>query len=330
MKKYTCSIADNVSFSSEDIQRLKKLVNVVFTYDKSRVLTTEKELIKNIGVAEIAITDTLVSLTDKLIKSCPNLKLLVRSGTSSEGLSFPLLQSKLPICTVDDYASESTAEFVFAQILELNRQVYSINQYVKLGGQDVYEIQGEEIAGKTMGIIGAGAVAKSIMPIAKGFGLNLRIYTKNPNKKRAVKLRIEKFNTLNEVLSQSDIIVCAVRLDPTVYHDSNFLIDKSEFDIVKKNCLLINISDSLNTINLIELQKSLLGKKIKGAAIDLHPSSIEEKFGIEGLKLIRLPNILVTHNSAFSTKESIRRLKKNTIDIVEQFVNHRPLKTLNV
>ncbi|MDD3647012.1 MAG: NAD(P)-dependent oxidoreductase [Candidatus Dojkabacteria bacterium] len=330
MRKYRCSIADNVHFSEDEIDSLGRLVDIVHVFDNEIIPRTEDEIIQNIGAAEVAILDTLVSLSLKITKKCPYLKLIIRSGTSTEGLSQGLLHSrKLLIANIGDYASESTAEFVFAQILTLLRKVHVANQYSKMGGDDVYAIQGEQLAGKTIGIIGAGKVGSALLPIARGFGMNIRICTKNPGSNRAIKLRVEKFSSLREVMSEADIIVCCVRLDPSEYYGSKFLIGRRELQLMKEKASLISICDSLNAVDIGALYELILTKEISSTALDLNPLQLEGKFGAKGRGIAVLPNVLITSNIAFNTAEAIRQKNKATIDVVKRFVKGKEFNVLN-
>ncbi|MBU0976275.1 MAG: NAD(P)-dependent oxidoreductase [Patescibacteria group bacterium] len=330
MRRYKCSIADNVHFSEKDIRRLGSFVDIAYTFSGDSIPTREEEIIENIGVADIAILDTLVSLSRRLIRKCPNLKLAVRSGTSTEGLSQGLLHStKVQVANIKDYSSESTAEFVFAQILTLLRNVHTANQYAKIGGYDVFAVQGSQLAGKTIGIVGAGRVGSALIPIAKGFGLNIRVCTERPSRKRAIRLRIEKFSTLKEVLGESDIIICCVRLDPKEYYGRKFLIGEEKLLLIKNETILISICDSLNAIDIASLYDLILEKKIYSAALDLNPLQLEHKFKTKGKGISILPNVLITSNIAFNTEEAIKQKNKMTIDIVEKFVKGENFKVLN-
>lgn len=325
----TCSLADNIHFSPEDISELKKLVDVTFIYDKDKVVTEEKDIIKNIGDADIAITDTLVDLSVKTVESCPNLKLIVRSGTSTEGLSPELLSSKIKVCNIKGFATASAAEYVWAQIFALTRSVQTANEYCRYGGDDVFAVSGTQLLGKTIGIIGVGEVGSKLIPVAKAFGMKVLVYTVNSSDKRATELGINKFSNLETVLKNSDIVVLTVRLDPNIYTGNKFLLGEKEIKMIKKDAIVISVSDSLNCLDIKSLTKSVLEMRLSKVALDNEPLRIINRFGSIGRQFIILPNVLVTPNVAFNTEESISKKNILTIELIKKYLSQEKINYLN-
>jgi phosphoglycerate dehydrogenase-like enzyme len=325
----TCSLADNIHFSSENLKELKKIVHVVFVYDKEKVVTTEEEIIKNIGNSDIAITDTLVDLGLKTVKSCPNLKIIIRSGTSTEGLSPELLASKIKVCNIKTFASESAAEYIWAQIFSLTRNISTANEYCRYGGEDVFAVSGTLLSGKILGIIGTGQVGSRLISTAKTLGMKILAFTANPSRQRAQDLGIDKFSDLSNLLKKSDIVVLTVRLDPNIFNGNKFLLGEKEIKTVKPGAMVISVSDSLNCLDLKTMTNSILKSQISKVALDNEPNRIANKFGSIGKQFMILPNVLVTPNIAFNTEESVQSKNTMTVEIVKKYITGVKIKYLN-
>lgn len=284
--------------------------------------------------AEIISVFTASRLTKEILSKFYNLKLiLTRSvGYSHIDLEFCKLKG-ITVVNTPHYGDYTVAEFTFGILLNLIRRIcYGVNE-LKQG--DMYpETFGSELYGKTVGIVGTGAIGSKVVKIAKGFSMNVVCYDINEN----IDLKNEfyvKYTDLNTLCKLSDFILLHSPLTPKTYH----LIDKEKLLLMKENVVIVNTARG-ELIDTEALYNALIDRKIKGAALDVleFEDVISNKRPAENLnlknlrtslinnKLLNLENVIVTPHIAYDTKEAVERILNTTLDNLHQFENGKQLK----
>jgi glycerate dehydrogenase len=173
-----------------------------------------------------------------------------------------------------------------------------------------------DIKGSTIGIIGFGAIGKSMARLAESVGLNVLI----SEHKNAREVRRGR-TAFTETLQQSDIVT----LHCPLTEDTRDMFGSQEFEMMKRNALLINTARGA-LIQDEALIKALENGLIAGAAVDC----LREEPPRKGSALLdlNLPNFIVTPHVAWASDEAVQALADQVIDNIEAFVAGRPQNVL--
>jgi D-lactate dehydrogenase len=227
----------------------------------------------------------------------------------------------ITIVRVPAYSPEAVAEHAFALILTLARKTHKAYNRVRENNFSLEGLTGVNIHGKTIGVIGTGAIGRAFCRIAKGFGCKILAFDISENEE--MKALGVSYVPLDEVLANSHIISLHCPLTP----DTRHMINAETIAKMQTGVALINTSRGA----LIETKaaiKALKNKKIGFLGIDVYEQ--EENIFFKNLseeimqdeqiaRLMTFPNVLVTGHQAFLTKEALEQIAKITLDNVSAF-----------
>jgi D-lactate dehydrogenase len=313
--------------------------------------TTErltKENVKNFQDLDILSVFISSEIDKEIIDSLPNLKLITTRSTGYDHIDCEYCKSKgILVCNVPEYGTKTVAEWTIGLILNLMRKIYyAIDQIKETESFDLKNLRGEELYGKTLGVIGTGRIGKEVIKLAKAFGMNILAYDAFPDENFAKEYNVT-YTSLEELLKNSDVITIHVNLNPSTYH----LINKENIKLIKPGAYLVNTARG----GIVETEALLYALKegiLKGAALDVLEEETEikeelellvkyttadecgynaDKRGLNDLKetaftlwqnhiLMKMPNVLITPHNAFNSKEAIERILMTTIENIKKFL----------
>lgn len=191
---------------------------------------------------------------------------------------------------------QSVAEHTIALMLTVGRNIVQSDRYIRKGhyiGWRPNLFLGNELAGKTLGIVGTGRIGTAVAAIAKGFNMKIVYHdmARIPKFERSFRA---KYASLNALLEQADFISLNVPLMPSTRH----LINKEAFSRMKKSAVLVNTARG-PVIDEEALVDALKAGEIAGAGLDVFE---HEPQLVAGLK--RLKNVVLTPHIASATYES--------------------------
>jgi D-lactate dehydrogenase len=238
--------------------------------------TTErltKENVKNFQDLNILSIFISSEIDKEIIDSLPNLKLITTRSTGYDHIDCEYCRSKgILVCNVPEYGTKTVAEWTIGLMLNLMRKIYyAIDQIKEVESFDLKNLRGEELYGKTLGVIGTGRIGKEVIKIAKAFGMNILAYDAFPDENFAKEYNVT-YVTLEELLKNSDVITIHVNLNPSTYH----LINKENIKLIKPGAYLINTARG----GIVETEALLYALKegiLKGAALDVLEKETEIK-----------------------------------------------------
>lgn len=288
--------------------------------------------------AEI-VTVFVNSVIDQAVfDALPNLKLLVTRSTGYDHIDIAYAQSKgITVCNVPAYGSRTVAEFTFALILNLSRKVFhAIEQIREKGEWDTSKFEGFNLQGKTLGIVGTGRIGLNMAQIAKGFDMKVLAFDAFPNEQKAQAYGFTYAKTLEEVLSNSDIVTLHVPATKDTHH----LINSENILTFKKGSILINTSRG----DVVDPEAILLGLNkgiLHSVGLDVLEGEHElkeeaelmssNKLNYEKLKtllddhiLMNHPNVIVTPHIAFNTAEARAEIMTTTLSNIHSFLEGTP------
>ena len=279
------------------------------------------------GVKDVdVVSDFTSSLISKdVIDKLPNLKFIATRSTGFDHIDVDYAQSKaILVSNVPAYGSQTVAEFAFALLLTLSRKIREASQSIKEKGNFSVSplMQGFDLEGKTLGVVGTGKIGKNVIRIAKAFNMNVLAYDLHPDLEFAKENNFI-YKTLAEVLSESDIVT----LHAPYTKENHHLINKENISKMKRGAYLINTARG----ELIETQalvSALESGIIAGAGLDVLEGERDFKKG-DTIPMLELPNVVMTPHNAFNTYEAEMRIMQTTVENILAFVSGSPQNIVN-
>jgi glycerate dehydrogenase len=223
-------------------------------------------------------------------------------------------QQGITVNNVTDYCTASVSQHVFSLILALTTKLFPYQQLTKSGdwsrsGQfSSLEFPIQELAGKTLGLVGYGSLAKGVEKLALAFDMKILIAQRTGTQGKT-----EGRLPLDDLLPQADVISIHCPLTPETKH----LFGENEFQLMKDSAILINTARGA-IINTAELATALRDKVIAGAGIDVleqEPPPLDHS-----LLNDKIPNLLLTPHIAWSAIEARQRVIDKVADNLQRFL----------
>ncbi len=272
------------------------------------------EIVEDIEEAEVFLGG---HISEDDLKRAKNLKWIQSSSAGIDNLLFEgLLNSDIIITTASGVHPKPIAEHVFALLLSWTRRINIAlrGKFERRWNRD--EIKWcDELAGKTMGIIGYGKIGQEIGKIAKGFGMKVIGVKRNINQRDDIVFlpdELFSYQNLHEVLKKSDIIVLVLPLTS----ETKDLIGEEEFKVMKKGTIFINVGRG-KTVKEDALVKALENGQIQCALLDVF---YEEPLPEES-PLWNLENVIITPHIAGMTPYYDERLLEIFIHNLKNYPN---------
>ena len=265
--------------------------------------------------------ETLVRLSEQGVKlvalRCAGFNNIDLTAASEIGIE---------VVRVPAYSPNAVAEYTIALMLTLNRKTHKAYSRTKEGNFSIDGLMGFDLAGKTVGIIGFGAIGSIVANILKAFTCKVVVY--DPYAKNISK----DFDSvsLTQLLKESDIISLHCPLTPETKH----LINDEAIGFMKKSVMLINASRGA-VIDTKAVVKALKSERIAYLGLDVYEE--EADFFFEDLsntimhddtlaRLLTFPNVLITSHQGFFTREAMQQIVSTTLASIDDYANGVELK----
>ena len=238
-------------------------------------------------------------------------------------------QGKLPVFRVPAYSPYAVAEHAMALLLTINRRTHKAYIRTRDFNFSLQGLAGFDLHGKTVGIIGTGKIGRVFADICRGFGMKILAYDKFPVPDSGL-----TYVTLPELFREADIISLHCPLTDETRH----LIDAASIAQMKEGVTIINTSRGA-LVNTEDLITGLKEKKVGAACLDVYEEEGDffyEDFSghiVRDDKLVRLismPNVIVTSHQAFLTQEALDSIASTTVDNLARFFAGNPNEATEV
>ena len=315
------------SFNSAEVSFLKEKL------DENNVFQA-----KDADIICVFINSTINKV---VLDALPNLKFIATRSTGFNHIDCEYAGTKgIKISNVPAYGSHTVAEFTFGLILNLSRNIEKANNYIRESSDFNFFplMEGFDLQGKTLGIVGTGKIGKNVLKIAKGFSMNIVAFDLYPDLTFAKENNFE-YKSLNEVISKSDIIT----LHTPYSKENHHLINRENISMMKKGVYLINTARG-GLIDTDALMGGLKDGIIAGAGLDVLEGEKELKEEIEILSsssrltrieeyktllenhiLMDMPNVIITPHIAFYTREAVDEIIRTTVLNIKGFITNNPV-----
>lgn len=305
-------------FLPEEYRKRLEILGDLKVFDS--IPSSLEELISRVRDAAIVVLGGRYGFPKDAFNASPNLKMISICQTGYNIIDIEAANEKAVIVSnVPGYATSSVAELVFALALDLMRNVRIADSKLREGSFDWRDNIGNQLMGKTIGVIGTGSIGTRVIRIAQCFDMNVLSFTGHPSEEKARKLGV-RFVDLDTLLAESDIITLHVPLNSS----TEKMIGEKELAKMKKSSILINTARG-KVVDETALITALQEKQIRGAGLDV--------FETEPLPadhpLTELENVVLTPHIGFVTQEALEKAISVCVANIEKYIDGEPQNVVN-
>lgn len=287
-------IADQME--EEIVEEIKKLGNVEYK---------PKELKKAIVDADVLIVRSATKVTKELLTNAKKMRIVIRAGVGLDNIDQNACKEKnIKVLNTPGASSNAVAELVLGLMITMLRNVQKAHHQMKKGIWDKKNLTGNEIAGKTLGIVGYGRIGSMVGKKAYALGMKVIVYDSQP---RQTADEVIVMDELDKFFASADII----SLHVPVNNETKNMINKQNIAKMKDGVYIINTSRG-EIVDENALYDGCKSVKVAGAALDVYKT--EPYTG----KLLELENICFTPHLGAGTKEAQLRIGKELIEILKK------------
>ncbi|MGM0603690.1 MAG: NAD(P)-dependent oxidoreductase [Bacillota bacterium] len=277
-------------------------------YD-SRVEDEEKIIERAEGADAVIITN--LAFPSEVINSLPELKYISVAFTGVDHVDLDACEENgVAVSNAPGYSTDSVAELALGMMINLSRKINQCHSAVK-AGKTREGLIGNELKGKTLGIVGTGTIGLRVAEIADVLGMNLLGYNRS-RKAKAEQMGL-KYTSLEELFEKSDFI--SIHIPHT--KETEGMIDKKLIDLMKNTAYFINTARG-PIVDSKALADALDEERIAGAGIDVF--EMEPPIPLEH-PLQNAKNTLLTPHIAFATEEAFLNRAEIVFDNINSWLN---------
>lgn len=280
--------------------------------------TPPQAVVSRLAGAEAAFLNR-TSLSRETLDACPRLRFIGVTGTGVNMIDLAAAQERgIAVCNVPGYSTAAVAQMTMALLLDIACSVSPLNSYLHAGRWQTPEdgqIAGTrlfELAGKTMGLVGFGAIGRQTAQLAEAFGMRV-LYTRRcplPEDTAATGYR-----PLEELLKQSDV----VSLHCPLTGQTRGMIDEAALSRMRPGAVLLNTARG-GLLDSAAVARALDSGRLYAAGLDV----LDEEPPRKEHPLIGHPRCIVTPHVAWAPTETRRRLIAACAENLRAFLAGKP------
>jgi D-3-phosphoglycerate dehydrogenase len=303
--------------SSPNLSRLRSAAQVeIFSARAS----SEGELIERVRDANVILTfrPAFTKFPKAVLDGAPNLCMVCVSGTGVEDIAVSEATARgIAIANVVGPSNKAVAEQCLALLFAVARSIPAQDRAIRRG--EWKALQGIELGGKVLGIVGVSGISSELAPIARAFGMTVISWSRNNDPARAAAIG-SRAVSLDELLATADVVSLHVRLNDATRH----MMAVDQFARIKRGAILINTARG-GLVDEDALVGALRSGQVSGAGLDVfaqEPLPADHPF-------LGMDNVVMTPVSAWSTVDASARMINQSIDNVVQFLGGTPINIVN-
>ena len=286
---------ESLGIGREHFEELKKRYASMgheFTYYMDRK-EDEETLAERMKEADIVVISN-IKLSATVLSQCPRLRYLSVAFTGLDHIDLAYCKEHgITVQNAAGYSTTAVSELAVGMMLDLLRNIVTLNEKIRQGGSRGTFL-GRELRGKTVGIVGTGAIGTATAHLLLAFGAKVIAWSRT--ERPEVTAMGVQYVSLDDLLRQSDIVSLHVPLCDT----TRGLIGERELSLMKPTALLVNTARG-PVCDIAAVGKALVESRIAGAAFDVFEQ--EPPLPVDHL-LLSTNRCLVTPHVAFATEES--------------------------
>lgn len=315
-------------YDRESFDRMSGAYSLEITYHRSHLNSRNVALTQGADAVCIFVNDQVDAATIRGLAAIGVKLIALRcAGFNNVNLKTAAEQN-IAVVHVPAYSPHAVAEHAVALMMALNRKVHRAYWRTRDGNFTLHGLLGFDMHGKTAGIVGTGRIARALISILKGFGMEILAYDPYPDEDYAL---VENINyvPLDELYQRSDII----SLHCPLTESTRYMINGVAIGRMKTGVMLINTGRGglINTEALIE---GLKQRKIGSAGLDVYEEEADYFYEDTSdrvmdddilARLLSFNNVILTAHQAFFTAEALDNIAYTTLQSISDFAEHRPL-----
>ena len=307
-------IADSVSSAVSEVFEKNDIL-----YD-TKIGLSEDELAAEITEYSGLIIRSAVTVTEKIINNASNLKVIGRPGVGVDNVDLKaatnngIVVMNTPLGNV-----QATAELTLGIIHSLMRKISIANQSMHQKKWEKKNFIGNEMYGKTIGIIGFGNIGRKVSQIANAYGMNVVVLSSSISSEEEKKFNVIS-QSIDSILEVADIITFHNKLS----EKSKYLIDSNAITKMKKNAIIINCARG-GLVNEKDIKEALEKGNIAGYGCDVYENEPEQDSIFSTMN-----NVVMTPHIGASTIEAQEKVAYQIAEqIVEFLKNNKIINQVN-
>ena len=265
---------------------------------------------KNVERAKDAdiIIESNMPLRKDFFEACPNVKMLSIAFTGLDHIDLEECERRgIVVNNAAGYSTEAVAEEAICMMIGLYRHVIE-NDKITRSCKGVPMSPGREIAGKTVGIVGLGAIGQKMARLAQAFGCKVIAWNRTPKDIEGVTL-VDK----ETLFKEADIITLHIALN----NDTRNFVSAKEINLMKKTAVIVNAARG-PIVNAHDVAEALKEERIAGAAMDVYDT---EHPLAEDNPLLSAPNTMLLPHIGFATEEAFALRLGIVVRNVERYLS---------
>jgi len=269
---------------------------------------SEEELVGVIGEYDAIVVRSKPKVTKAIIDAGKKLKVIGRAGVGLDNIDKDAAKARdIQIVNSPEASTISVAEHAIGLMIAVMRKIPQAEIHVRQGKWERKSFIGNELYGKTLGILGFGRIGREVAMRAKAFGMEVIVFDPEITSEDAREYNAECCD-IGEVLKKADIVSLHVPAIPS----TKDLINAQNLSMMKPTAIVINTSRG-HAIDEDALYEALKAGQIAGAALDVFKNEPPE-----GSSLLELPNIILVPHLGANTDEA--QINAGTV-VVEKIRN---------
>ena len=253
-------------------------------------------------------------VTKNALENCPKLKVISRYGVGCDRVDLAAAKEKgIVVTNTPGVNSEAVGELSFGLILAVARKIPYLDRSTREGGW--VRSSGMEMLGKTIGILGLGAIGRVVARCAKGFGMHVMAYDPYINEEYCRENNIE-IASFEEVLKKANVISLHLPLLPSTTH----MINAQAFEMMQPGTILVNASRG-GIIDEDAAYEALKSGKLGGLGLDAF-----EQEPPKDSKLFEFDNVIATPHTGAHTKEATDNMARASIQNLIDVLSGNPCR----
>lgn len=285
---------------------------------------SEEALAREVAEADLLLM-CYTPVTARVIAAAGRLKGIVKYGVGIDAIDIPAAMARgIPVVNVPDYAEETVAEGAFALMIALAKRTPEIGRAIQSEGW-VWPAQrwlGRDIAGATLGLVGAGKIGRSMARMAgQGFRARVLGYDPHVGTETMAAAGIEKIDDLHAMLRQCEFVSLHCVLNDATRH----VIGQAELACLKPGAILVNVSRGA-LIDEAALVEAVLAGRLGGVGLDVYSQEPLARQGHPLSPLFGRDDVILFPHLTFFTAEAMRRLSDDTLARCFEVLDGKPVQ----
>jgi D-3-phosphoglycerate dehydrogenase len=286
-------------------------------------IRSEEELIRHIRDVHLLVADVDLKVTREVLEAAERLSTVACSATGVDYVDVAEASRKgIAVTNLPDYSVEAVAEHTLALLFCLCRNILPGMRAVLEGKWDqVRFMQGVEVEGKTLGIIGLGRIGRRVAEKGQALGMRVAFYDPFISSEAGREKGYEKKETMKDLLADSDVVTIHAFLAT----ETRRMFGEAEFKAMKPTAFFLNVARG-GIVDEKALYRALRERWVAGAGLDVlsqEPPSRDEP-------LLKLDNVAVTPHIGWNTREAEDRLRSQLGQIITRVLRQEfPINVVN-